>query len=149
VSPGQTITNFSWNFGDGSPIVSSTQRTVSHTYTSAATFTVSLVVTDSNGRTASRTAAVTVGTGNPVASFTASPTTPAHSMTFDGSASVAVGTSTITSYQWAFGDGNFGGPSASPSITYTYAGAGTFTVTLTVTDNLGRTGVTSQSVTVP
>lgn len=50
----------------------------------------------------------------------------------------------ITSYAWNFGDGTTGS-GATPAKTY--LSEGTRTVTLTVTDNGGKTGTTSQSVT--
>ena len=52
VSPA-TITGWSWNFGDGSPV--STQQNPSHIYASTGTYTVSLTVTDSNGQTSTVT----------------------------------------------------------------------------------------------
>ena len=38
-------TNFAWNFGDGTPVVSGAASSVTHTYAAAGTFTVSLTVT--------------------------------------------------------------------------------------------------------
>jgi PKD repeat protein len=52
---------------------------------------------------------------------------------------------TIASRSWSFGDG---GTSTATNPSRTYAAAGTYTVSLTVTDNGGRTGTTSKSVTV-
>jgi PKD repeat protein len=52
---------------------------------------------------------------------------------------------TIASWSWSFGDGT---TSTARHPVKTYATAGTRTVTLTVTDNGGRTGTTSRSVTV-
>jgi chitodextrinase len=48
VGPGRTIDSYAWDFGDGSR--GSGQNT-SHVYGRAATYTVTLVVTDSTGRT--------------------------------------------------------------------------------------------------
>lgn len=41
------ITNFSWNFGDGSPVVNTASQTVQHTFTTAGSYTVTLTVTNS------------------------------------------------------------------------------------------------------
>jgi PKD repeat protein len=64
-----TITGWSWNFGDGSPI--STEQNPSHTYASPGTFTVSLTVTDSAGQTSTLSQQVVVAT--PRASLTYPP----------------------------------------------------------------------------
>lgn len=60
--PGQ-ITSWRWTFGDGT---SSDERTPSHTYAAAGTYTVALTTTDNTGRTATTPASVTV-TAAPVA----------------------------------------------------------------------------------
>jgi PKD repeat protein len=78
----------------------------------------------------------------PVADFTASSTDLTAS--FDASASNAPA-GTIVSYGWEFGDGTTGSGVA-PS--HVYATSGTYPVTLTVTDSLGGTASSSQSVTV-
>jgi hypothetical protein len=51
----------------------------------------------------------------------------------------------ITTYSWNWGDGNV---STGASPTHTYTSAGTRTITLTVTDNYGRTGKTTRTITV-
>ena len=143
---GHQITGYSWNWGDGA---TSAGVSASHSYSTAGTYVIVLTVNDEEGQTASTTRNVTVGTGAPTASFTFSVTAPlTHTVTFDGSASTAVGTAAITNYSFALGDGTSASGAAAVA-TRSYASAGTFTVTLTVTDGLGRTGVTSQSVTVP
>jgi PKD repeat protein len=53
-----TVTGSSWNFGDGS---TSTATSPSHTYAAAGTYTVTLTVTDNGGKTATKTASITVG----------------------------------------------------------------------------------------
>ncbi|WP_323791437.1 PKD domain-containing protein [Nocardioides sp.] len=63
---------------------------------------------------------------------------------FDGTSSQVQGT-TISSYDWAFGDG--AGDSGA-TVEHTYAGAGTFPVTLTVTTSGGATSSTTEPVTV-
>jgi PKD repeat protein len=53
-APGQTISNYSWNFGDiNNPLTdTSSQQTPSHLYTVVDTYLVTLVVTQPNGCTA-------------------------------------------------------------------------------------------------
>jgi PKD repeat protein len=76
----------------------------------------------------------------PVASFNAPCT--GLSFSYDASASTAT-SSTITSYAWSFGDGN---TATGVTASNTYAAGGTDTVTLTVTNALGSTAVSSQTV---
>ncbi|HTA66543.1 MAG TPA: PKD domain-containing protein, partial [Xanthomonadaceae bacterium] len=54
---GGTITGHSWTFGDGG---TSTTASPSHTYAAAGTYSVTETVTDSGGKTAQKTANVTV-----------------------------------------------------------------------------------------
>jgi len=49
---GGRIVSYTWDFGDGSPRVTTGDAVVAKTYTLAATYTVTLVVTDQAGRTA-------------------------------------------------------------------------------------------------
>jgi PKD repeat protein len=59
VGAGATIAQYSFNFGDGGAVQSETPA-VSHTWTSAGTFPVTVTVTDSLGRTATSTLVITV-----------------------------------------------------------------------------------------
>jgi hypothetical protein len=83
---GGTITSYSWNWGDGSADSQDTTGTDSHTYTSNATFHVTLTVADSNSQTDSVTHDVTVANGGP-------PPPPPGGITFVG-ASAADGSAT-------------------------------------------------------
>jgi PKD repeat protein len=55
--PGRTITAYSWNFGDGA---SGSGQTTNHTYAAGGTYTVTLTVTDSAGKTGRTSSTVTV-----------------------------------------------------------------------------------------
>jgi Tol biopolymer transport system component len=57
--PDGTIVSYSWNFGDGSPAV--TTQTPSHKFTTEGTFLVILTVTDNLGKQGSDTLFITVG----------------------------------------------------------------------------------------
>jgi PKD repeat protein len=50
---GGSIVSYTWDFGDGTPRVTTGSPVQSHTFTLAATYTVTLVVTDNAGKTAS------------------------------------------------------------------------------------------------
>ena len=66
-SSGTIITGYAWNFGDGSAAASG--GSVSHTFTTAGTFIVTLTVSQSNGKSAgvSKTFTVTCSTCGPIA----------------------------------------------------------------------------------
>jgi PKD repeat protein len=89
----------------------------------------------------------TAGGGNvpnqpPTAVFTHSETGLTTSVNGSGSSDPD---GSITSYAWDFGDNQTG---TGAMANHTYGAAGTYTVSLTVTDNGGKTGTSSQPVTV-
>ncbi|HQX82320.1 MAG TPA: PKD domain-containing protein [Vicinamibacterales bacterium] len=144
--PGRRITGYNWDLGDGTFVEG---IAVQHKYTVTGTFTVVLQVTDDAGRTSVATQTLTVGDlSSPNAQFTMSPTAPGIGTTvvFNATASTVPAGRTIVSYEWDFGVP--GGTGSGVTSTFQYASAGTFTVVLTVTDNTGRKGVRSATITV-
>jgi PKD repeat protein len=79
--------------------------------------------------------------------FTFTPSTPSDHQTvlFDASTSKAPGNNPIASYTWDFGDG---ARSSGRTASHGFDEAGTYVVTLRVADQLGRSGATTQSITV-
>ena len=59
------------------------------------------------------------------------------SCSFDASGSSATGSATITSYEWAFGDGTTT-TTTGPTVSHTYASESDYDVTLTVVDDAGN-----------
>lgn len=57
---GAAIVSYRWNFGDGTAEVTTTSRTVQHTFNEERTYVVTLTVTDSEGRRDSTSESVTV-----------------------------------------------------------------------------------------
>jgi PKD repeat protein len=141
-----TVTSYSWTFGDGT---TGSGAKPTHSYATAASYTVKLTVTDNDGATGSVTHTITVGGSSnvpPSASFTFTPGSPTtgQSVALDGTGSNDPDGS-VTGYAWNFGDGATG---SGETTSHVYANAGTYTVTLTVTDNDGATGQAQHSVTV-
>jgi PKD repeat protein len=60
VGTGATITQYAWDFGDGGATVTSTTPAVQKIYGAAGSYLVTLTITDSLGRQATRVSTVTV-----------------------------------------------------------------------------------------
>jgi PKD repeat protein len=58
--PNSGIASYTWNFGDGTPPETTTQRTIEHTYLLPGNYDVTLTVNFTDGRAFSRTKRITV-----------------------------------------------------------------------------------------
>src|SRR5206468_2648963 len=107
-SGGTSPYSYSWSFGDGS---TGTGSPVTHSYSSAGSYTVVLTVRDSGSpqQTAISQQSITVTSPPPAltVSFTYNPSSPqvGQTVSFSGSASRGV---SPYSYSWSFGDGSTG-----------------------------------------
>jgi PKD repeat protein len=147
---GSSITNYAWDFGDGSTSSTNSGGTTTHTFAVAGTYVIRLTVTNSSGQTGTSSQNVTVTvSGSLVAQFTMSPTNPhiATSVNFNGSGSDPGPGGVITTYAWDFGDGSTSS-GASATTTHAYGANFTYTIRLTVTDNQGRTATATNTLTV-
>lgn len=125
------ITDYFWNFGDGSQ---STDKNPKHTFLSDGLFSVSLIVTDSNGCKNFLNKVAYIKTTLPAkVAFTSNTkggcTVPVNAK-FDNKTSVA--TCVSYNYLWKFGNGD-SSVAENPSATYNKTGA--YNVSLTVTDD--------------
>ncbi|MFV0460136.1 MAG: PKD domain-containing protein [Actinomycetales bacterium] len=137
---------YAWNFGNGR---TGTGAVPTHVYTSAGTFTVTLVATDEFGASSSpviRTVTISEPPNN--AAPVANPGVPsctalACNVNATGSTDPNLGDS--LSFRWDFGDGT---SSTSSATSKAYSTAGTYTMTLTVTDGWGKSSTATTTVTV-
>ncbi|HET9832536.1 MAG TPA: PKD domain-containing protein [Vicinamibacterales bacterium] len=141
------LTNFTWNFGDNTTAVGSI---VGHTYVANGNFTVTLTVTNDQGRQATMSQLVSVSTvAAPTADFVFSPNTihPGDVVNFNATASKAAPGHNIVRYDWNFGEGTTTSTTA-PTATNKYAVVNTYKATLTITDDVGQTATKEVDVAV-
>lgn len=124
---GTTISGYSWDFGDGT--TSSSLVSPTHYYSSAGSYTVTLVVS-TTGSCPDTVQQNVIVLPKPSVSFTTSASSGCDSLTVQFS-NTTTGAST---YHWLFGDGDTSNV-FSPSHTYT--APGTYNVTLTATTSGG------------
>jgi subtilisin family serine protease len=130
--PDGTITSYAWEFGDAT---TGTGRTVSHRYARSGYYSVSLTVTDNQGKTHKTRQQFKAGNVPPTASVSGNNCVSQPTCTFDASASSDPEGLPLT-YSWNFGDGTSG---SGVRVQHTYPSAtAKYTVTLTVRDNKGQ-----------
>ena len=139
------VTNWVWDFGDGSPI--SNQQNPSHTYPNDSTFNVSLIVTNTAGCTDTFNLPVTINP-LPIVAFSADTFAgcPSLCVNFINQSSIVTGN--IVGWSWDFGDNSAVSTLQNPSHCYNLNGL--FTVTLSAISNGGciTTFVVSNMITV-
>jgi len=136
--PDGVIVSYFWGFGDG---LNATGVTVEHAYADDGSYTVTLVVTDDDGASATATGTTKVLNRFPVAIFTESAETVYTNevITFNASDSYDPD-GVIVSYFWDFGDGT---NATGIVVEHAYADHDIYTVTLTMTDDDGASASTS------
>jgi PKD repeat protein len=151
VSP---IVTYLWNFGDGSDPASGPITT--HVYRSAATYLVTLTVTNARGAQAQKSQTVAVGQAAlPQPQIVFSPGSPAalQNVQFTDNSTPVPGRTNVA-WDWNFGDPASGvlntasGRSVNHSFTSSSTLVGPYTVVLTVTDDLGQQATATASISV-
>ncbi len=134
----QRAKKYIWDFGDGSPKVSSTDFNISHDYLNVGRYRVMLVTIDSTTCNIADTAYLTIRAGNNKAllGFVSNKLPPCTNLSyrFDNTSSAAAGAFGPQSFTWDFGDGTPPVITGTGSVNHTYAGPGTYPVTLTLQD---------------
>ncbi len=129
--------SYEWNFGDGNSLAAPAPVNPSHTYTATGPFQVTLTAISSNGCRNSVTRTYNSVYAQPVAVITApSGICIGNAANFSAASSTAPA-STVSGWNWNFGDAPAAGSSTDQSPVYTYVASGARTVTLTVTSAAG------------
>jgi gliding motility-associated-like protein len=134
------ISSWLWNFGDGN--TSNEPANISHTYSNAGKYIVSLTITDIYGCVDTKSMEITVH--GPTASFISDKEGSCleNNITNFSSTSTSDGTNALKSWNWNFGDDNIGNGT---SVSHSYDKAGEYTVSLTVTDEFGCSDKSAKS----
>lgn len=136
----QEAQQYEWYFGDGSPMVTTTVPTISHTYNNVGTYQVMMVAIDPAKCFPRDTAYTTVKAGDNLATpdFNAvklSPPCDTFRYRFDNTSIAPAGIPFRSqSFTWDFGDGSPRLTTGPAPVFHTYANAGTYLVKLTIND---------------
>lgn len=123
--------NYQWDFGDGN---TSAQRNPSHTYTTNGNYTVTLIVTNSNGCNDTLVIPDYIKIQSPKAVINNLPASFCAPLTWTFSSTVNT-VDPVIGYEWNLGDGN---TSILPNPTHTYP-AGSYNIRLVITTAGGCT----------
>lgn len=147
----RVIVKYEWQFGTDR---TGTGMIVTKRYDTPGTYVVSLKVTDDAGNTGTASQPVQVGTSSPgglSAQFSVSPSDPVAGTEVVFNANTSTSASTITKYEWDFGDAAQAPKprvTTSARTTWTFAAPGTYNVTLRIVDADGRSATTTKEVSV-
>ena len=136
VTSNTTITNYSWNFGDGSAVVNTANA--SHTYTTATTpftiYNITLTAININGCSDSKTFPVQMNAPPPpnVASTS-------NQMCAGKTVTLSTNTAGVNTYTWNYGDGSAIATTSNTFVVHTYTTGGNYTVNLHMADFAGCT----------
>ncbi len=146
-APLTSISSRAWDWGDGTTSTS-TGSSTTHTYATAGTYTISLVVKDNAPISGfcSKTITKTITVIQPTASFSVNRNyiCPGQTVTVSN-ASTGLGSLT---YSWAASSGTPATSTSASPGSFTFATAGNRTITLTVTDYKGCTNTQTTAITV-
>ncbi len=130
-----SFVSYAWDFGDSGK---GSGAQVTHAYSAPGSYAASVVVTDSNGGTATSSVSVTVSFVAVNAYVSSTVGAPGSAFNFTAFANGGAGAPYI--YTWAFGDG---ATATGDVVTHAYAAIGNYTPTVRATDPLGAGNLTA------
>ncbi len=142
LAPVGSLTTWSWNFSDGTPVlIRNSNSLFTHVFATAGNYNVHLLVTTNQGCNSIDKVKDVLINPQPLAkfSFTDTACLPIAVINFNNTSSIADGTQNTFTYQWNFGNAASGTSNTSLAInpSHTYYGLGPFNVKLTVTSGVG------------
>ena len=140
-----SIAKWTWDFGEGTPVIATTNAAQTHTYATTGVKTITLKVETASGcQSALTTHTITVNP-NPVVAFNLpNVCLPVGAAQFNSASTIADGTESQFTYLWNFGDATPNAAVQNPLHNYT--GTGPYSVSLTVTSNNGCITTAAQNL---
>ncbi|MFP4393666.1 MAG: PKD domain-containing protein, partial [Anaerolineales bacterium] len=140
---------YTWDFGDGSSIVATSEPTVTHTFTDSIDYTVHLIV-ENPYDDAAFSEVIPVYQPVTATGFDFEPETDASDWETQFTAVYTpASASQPVSYIWDFGDGGVSVTTNNATILHTFPATDTYTVLLTTTNGYGGEVTATHQVTVP
>ena len=144
-SPADDLTNFLWDFGDGTVESYPMSTDPVHRYGANGTFTVRLTVIDEDGSNDSYDMMVQVSDGSPWAEFVSSAGSVIENGTVWFNSTSTSPSDALALQQWSVNGLAIG---SGPSVNYRFLANGSYDVNLTVTDSDGSRSYANQTITV-
>ena len=142
------ITNYMWNFGDGTS-TNTNNSTTTHSFPASGEYIITLTITNTLEATNSTSTTINIkeDENQLIAAFTYSPSNPNkdEEVFFDASSSSS--TSEIVSYLWNFGDNN-STTTNNATTTHVFTFPGEFTTNLILTNQLEATSSSSTTISI-
>jgi PKD repeat protein len=140
--PQGSALTYAWSFGDGA---TATGASVTHAWSSAATYTLQVTATNAFGKSTSATRAVLVREALPPTEpvITVTPNSPFSGGTASISAVSNDPQGSALTYAWSFGDG---ATATGASVTHAWNAAATYTVQVTAANAYGRSTSATRTV---
>jgi len=140
---GNPCVSYVWDFGDGTPKVTTKEPKIDHVFPKSGTFPVSVIATDKFKQTGEATLNQRVREPDPEAPYAAVHSTPkdpapSQPVRIDASESVDKNGNPCKNYVFDFGDGSPPVSSPNPVVNHAYDKPGTYPVTVIVTDRYGK-----------
>jgi PKD repeat protein len=144
-SPADDLTEFIWDFGDGTVESYPTSTDPTHQYVSNGSYTVRLTVIDEDNSNDSYDMPVQVSDASPWAEFVPSTGSVMENGTVWFNSTSTSPSDDLTLQQWTINGLTVG---SGPSLTYRFLANGSYDVNLTVTDSDGSKAYANQTITV-
>ncbi|MDF2437488.1 MAG: hypothetical protein K0Q95_1864 [Bacteroidota bacterium] len=139
--------SYEWHFGDGSPVVTTSNHYQYHQYGPVGNYNAFVVITNGCGNDTTLTKTIQILNNVGFPNFDGNQINVGPNPACQGDAVGFNAPSGYASYTWTFGDGN-SSALTSPHTSHTYTATGTYNVSLTIVNNCGNDTTLSGTIVV-